>query len=314
MLSIVVVSRNDDHGDNLLDRMSACFAAFDAYYHKYDWDVEIVVVDWNPPQRRLLLHEVFGDVYDIPMRFVVVPPEVHNQYLHSEIIPLYQMIGKNVGIRHARGNWVLVTNIDVIFNDRLAWHLACREDTLMENAFYRAIRFDTSLRRLPLISINEQVLLCRMNIIRVMNSPPNRLHTNACGDFTMMTKSNWEKMRGYMEWPIWSIHIDSLGLIRAKGLGLDQRVFDRSHRVYHLEHGNLWVSDKSFATQLPKLSNIYEHGNLLEKVLTGKMKNREDWGLSLLKQERVEDNVVRLSGTLTGLEQQQEVVNALPLA
>jgi hypothetical protein len=224
------------------------------------------------------------------------------------------MIGKNVGIRQARGDWVLATNIDVVFNDNLAHRLACHEDMLDRDAFYRAIRFDTSLRKLPPININEQTLLCRMNIIRVMNAPPDRLHTNACGDFTLMTKGNWQEMRGYMEWPIWSIHIDSLGLIRAKGLGLDQRVFDRNHRVYHLEHNDLWVNNKSFANELPKLSNIYNCDDFLEGVFDGRIRNESDWGLLSLEQEEVEENVIRLSGTLSaGLKQQQEIVDTLPL-
>jgi len=39
------------------------------------------------------------------------------QIAHGDKLPLFQMIAKNVGIRRARGRFVLVTNIDILFSD-----------------------------------------------------------------------------------------------------------------------------------------------------------------------------------------------------
>src|SRR5262249_12417724 len=33
------------------------------------------------------------------------------------------------------------------------------------------------------------------------------LHTNACGDFTLLAREDWARLRGYAEWPIFSWHL-----------------------------------------------------------------------------------------------------------
>ena len=36
------------------------------------------------------------------------------------------------------------------------------------------------------------------------------LHTNACGDFTLLHRDVWFALRGYPEWPMYSMHLDSV--------------------------------------------------------------------------------------------------------
>jgi hypothetical protein len=50
------------------------------------------------------------------------------------------MIGKNVGIRRARGQFVLATNVDILFSDELAEYLASRR--LERGRMYRSDRYD----------------------------------------------------------------------------------------------------------------------------------------------------------------------------
>ena len=64
------------------------------------------------------------DLGPCQVRFIEVPPEVHRRFAHAEALPLYQMIAKNVGIRRARGQFVLATNIDILFSNELARFLA----------------------------------------------------------------------------------------------------------------------------------------------------------------------------------------------
>src|SRR5262249_10127703 len=47
-----------------------------------------------------------------------------------------------------------------------------------------------------------------------------RLHTNACGDFTLMSREAWETVRGYPELEMFSMHIDSLLLYQAHWRGV----------------------------------------------------------------------------------------------
>ena len=50
------------------------------------------------------------------------------------------MIAKNVGIRRARGQFILATNIDILFSDELAEYLATRR--LEHGRMYRIDRHD----------------------------------------------------------------------------------------------------------------------------------------------------------------------------
>ena len=39
---------------------------------------------------------------------------------------------------------------------------------------------------------------------------PMNLHTNACGDFTLLSAADWANLRGYSELEVFSMHLDSL--------------------------------------------------------------------------------------------------------
>jgi hypothetical protein len=65
-----------------------------------------------------------------------------------------------------------------------------------------------------------------------------RLHTNACGDFTLMAREDWLRLGGYAEFPMYSWHIDSLFLYAADAAGIKEVVVP--YPVYHIEHGGGW--------------------------------------------------------------------------
>ena len=103
---------------------------------------ELIVVEWNPPAGPRL-HEVLklrvkSDCFAI--RFIEVPPEVHRAIRNADVIPLFQMIGKNVGIRRARGEFVLATNPDLLFSDSVIAFMA--SDKLLPDVMYRIDRHD----------------------------------------------------------------------------------------------------------------------------------------------------------------------------
>jgi hypothetical protein len=62
-----------------------------------------------------------------------------------------------------------------------------------------------------------------------------RVHSNACGDFTLLARTDWERVGGYAELEMFSLHLDSLLLYEAHYTGLRQRTLPGA--VYHLEHG-----------------------------------------------------------------------------
>src|SRR5437763_8768684 len=102
LLSVVVTSRNDDHGGSLLRRMQTFVNALAGQCQRHGLAAELVVVEWNPPADRPRLAAALrwpADAGPCRVRFVEVPAAVHRRFRHSDGLPLFQMIGKNVGIR-----------------------------------------------------------------------------------------------------------------------------------------------------------------------------------------------------------------------
>jgi hypothetical protein len=99
------------------------------------------------------------------VRIIEVPPELHRRYQHSEALPLFQMIAKNVGIRRARGRFVLATCIDLLFSDELVRFLA--SGALEPGWLYRIDRHDVPADVPADGSIEEQLEYCRRHVIRI---------------------------------------------------------------------------------------------------------------------------------------------------
>src|ERR1035437_5979878 len=167
-LSVVVTARNDDHGGNLLGRMQLFVDAWINQAKRHNLSSELIVVEWNPPAGRDRLAQALrwpGDTGPCEVRIIEVPPEVHGRYRHAEALPLYQMIAKNVGIRRARGEFILATNIDILFSDELVRFLASRR--LEKGRMYRTDRYDVA-SDIPVDgTLDEQLAYCRSHAIRI---------------------------------------------------------------------------------------------------------------------------------------------------
>jgi hypothetical protein len=411
-LSVVATARNDDHGGNPLYRMQLFVDGLIAQCDRHRLNAELVLVEWNPPTDRPRLAEVIrwpkSDGW-CTVRIVEVPSELHRTLEHSDRLPLFQMIGKNVGIRRARGKFVLATNIDILFSDELMTFLSLRKLDPLRH--YRVDRVDVPSEIDPAWSIAEQLAFCRANAIRVNYYdstvdlvdgkryriyrdvpfllrilPPSvlarthlfryllwriyafvywivagfrqpsrvparirkrlgdllragadanersggpaaasqlprllgyprlaarmlraigadlnarraefmsavawersrlRLHTNASGDFTLMSKEAWLRTAGYAELQMYSMHIDGLHLYQAHYCGIrEQRL---RHPVYHIEHGGGFkpasreLTDRLERDAIPQISNEQLMAWIYEMYVTKQpiAFNRAGWG------------------------------------
>lgn len=116
-----------------------------------------------------------------------------------------------------------------------------------------------------------------------------RLHTNACGDFTIMDKEDWFGLRGYPELEVFSFHIDSLLCYMAYHSGIKEKVL--RYKIFHIEHTAGWTpeveKDKSLYKHLSE-AKIPRVGNKQFDDWVVQMKrekkpiifNNESWGLS----------------------------------
>lgn len=167
-LSVVVAARNDDHGGDFLRRMQAFLNAFINQMQRHSLPSELIIVEWNPPETRPPLIDALKwppHLDPCCVRFIEVPPDVHRRYRYSAVLPLYQMIAKNVGIRRARGQFILATNIDIIFSDELAGYLSRRE--LESRRMYRIDRYDV-MSDVPVDgTLDQQLTYCQNHLIRI---------------------------------------------------------------------------------------------------------------------------------------------------
>ncbi len=289
-LSIVVTSRNDDHGRNMLHRMEAFIHGLAHQCRKFRLDTELIVVEWNPIQGKKRLYEAAAlpqnNAY-LDIRFIEVPGHIHNRIENADKIPLYQMTAKNVGIRRARGEFVLAAAIDLLFSDELMWMLSKR--VLDPACFYRVARYDVGKTKIPMdVTFEDRIQFCKQNLARIHTptktidvdrkaaSPTtdhqgfftqsvedlkavvsryqnDKLFTNACGDFTLMAREKWFDLRGYPEISKWSIFIDGLLLHMAHVSGLHQVILEEPMRIYHIEHDTGWAVDRETVKERPSL-------------------------------------------------------------
>jgi hypothetical protein len=414
-LSVVATARNDDHGGNPLYRMQLFVDGLMAQCDRHRLPAELVLVEWNPPSDRPRLAEVLNWPHGegwCQVRIVEVPTELHSRLEHADHLPLFQMIGKNVGIRRARGAFVVATNIDILFSDDLMHFLAKRH--LDAERFYRVDRVDVPAEIDPAWPTERQLAFCRDNAIRInyydstvdlvtgaryriyhdvpwilrllpaslhsstlvaryalwriyaffywivagFNDPravPGRirrrlerllasahaaespaagssyhmpaassllriprliesfaaafirdlgarrrefmrsmeweksrlrLHTNASGDFTLMSNEAWIRSGGYAEFEMYSMHIDGLHLYTSHYAGLrEQRLH---HPIYHIEHGGGFkpnskeLDERLTRDAIPQISNeqlmewIYE----MYKTRRPVEFNQANWGFA----------------------------------
>jgi hypothetical protein len=335
-LSVVVTSRNDDHGGNILKRMRLFQNGLLEHSRRYRFPLELIVVEWNPPENRPRLHEVLpkpGADDFLELRYITVPAWVHRRYRRAPDIGLFQMIAKNVGIRRARGAFVLSTNIDLLFSDALFRALARRQ--LREDTYYRANRCDVPDAIDPSWDLPRQLAWCETHIIRRLGRDMRYKHFNlemlglqskgaatkwlldkaafamgwywgpqkrsfhqldlfACGDFTLMSREAWHAIQGYVELDLYSLHVDSLGLVAAAALGYRQHVFPPQACTYHIDHPLGWealspLEKVKFLADRPAL----DYG-LVQEVALDALEKREplnlnppNWGYADLELEEM---------------------------
>src|SRR5262249_39332166 len=99
------------------------------------------------------------------VRIIEVPECVHRRFQHSRSLPLFQMIAKNVGIRRARGRFVLATNIDILFADELIAYIAAGK--LEPHRLYRIDRHDVMADVPYPAAVTDQLAWCRAHLLRV---------------------------------------------------------------------------------------------------------------------------------------------------
>ena len=74
--------------------------------------IELLIVEWNPPKdkRRVIDAFRFRASSYLNYRIITIPNSLHQIMQNRGGSPLHEFEGKNVGIRFARGEFVVCTN------------------------------------------------------------------------------------------------------------------------------------------------------------------------------------------------------------
>lgn len=255
-LSVVVVGRNDDYGVNFLERLNTFICSLDWQVRNYPNLIELIVVEWNPQSDRAPLKDVLVKTNNLDIKIITVPPEVHSTIGHPS--PVLEFYGKNVGIRRARGEFVLTTNPDILFSNELIEWLSTRK--LRTGCYYRTDRHDFHGDGITQVSIGELIpfALSKTFVSHIVgaaesedipvvqpvelkdlpSTPPDSrgIHTNGCGDFILASKEVFFTVRGLFENPDVRYHMDSYSIIRMDANGIKQVTVTAPMCIFHQDH------------------------------------------------------------------------------
>jgi hypothetical protein len=309
MISFVVTARNDNYGGDFLERTQAFVNVLLTLCERYSLEMELVMVEWNPPpeNHRLAMALKWPESpRHCRVRIIEVPEDLHRKLPHSEKKPMFEYIAKNVGVRRALGEYIIVTNPDILYSEELIKFLASWQ--LSPQQTYRSMRYDVQ-GPVPISeSVDELLEYCRRHVIRrndylyshyyntskaanIKNIikgvigdiiwrtkyfPYRRPFTNASGDFFMMHRSHWHHLLGYPQIIGADIHglfhTDSFMMYEALFHGLKEVDLPNQLRIYHQEHDR------------PTNTDIYspEIAAIRARLLKGRKPikfNDESWGL-----------------------------------
>jgi hypothetical protein len=129
-------------------------------------------------------------------------------------------------------------------------------------------RRTVSLRRL--LAVVPEIVSSRWAGLRLLfldERARMRLHTNACGDFTLLSREGWALTHAYPELQLFSMHIDSLFMYEAHYHGIPEEFLP--FRAYHIEHSHGFRPDEE---------SVIELASRLEKVAVPQISNEEFLG------------------------------------
>ncbi|MBI1286582.1 MAG: hypothetical protein GC178_03295 [Flavobacteriales bacterium] len=142
-LSIVAVGRNDDYGGDFRLRLQT-FVRW-TFHHLTEARIrsELIFVNYNPvdgsPIEDFIEWPRSNQWVDV--RIVTVPGLIHKETVaESKVkdVPVLEYVAKNVGIRRARGRFIMAMNPDIVMSEALFPKLK----KLKKGTYYRANRSD----------------------------------------------------------------------------------------------------------------------------------------------------------------------------
>jgi hypothetical protein len=280
--SAVIVSRNDNYGGNLIERASYCI---NSSISTYD---EVIYVDWNS-EHRSLLHDIKQNIkFKKNLYHFVIDPE--NAKLLTGGDPHAQkcceVLGRNIGLCRATGDWIVSTNIDIIAPEKQT--LVEKIKTFNENCFYAITRIGVDLSTIQdFNSQNGYTEYSEINFIRnfLMSTTIKERNfqeklfsgddysiINCCGDFQIAHRNIWHTIRGMEEELIYPLYADTNVQKKAIKHGFQLKaIYDPP--LFHINHGR---GGGGFLDGINRKCNDHFRAIINQETT----QNSETWGFS----------------------------------
>lgn len=247
-LSIVGWTRNDGYTDDYVRRTNLAIGFLARQLERHRVPSEIIIVEWNPPADRPLLSDILaldGEHSHVTVRFITVDGRFHKGPKGWQTRGMHGGNAANVGLRRARGRFVTPKAVDTFYSEQLVQKIAKME--LDDQSVYRCDRLDVLPDPAWLECPDESLLeALAQNIVhrndRLTHSIDWKirdLHTNASGDFMLMSAKTWHAVRGYQKDPtVLCLDADSIALHAAAAHGAREVCWEDGCNVFKVQHTN----------------------------------------------------------------------------
>ncbi|KAI8976164.1 hypothetical protein BDB01DRAFT_803495 [Pilobolus umbonatus] len=304
-ISIVIVTRTDDYAGGQHHRLQNFIDSTFLLAEKSRQKIEILFIEWNPPEKRRRLIDAFRYRYSpyLTYRIITIPPSLHAIVKNRGNSPLHEFEGKNVGIRFARGEFVVCTNQDDIWSHNFI--NAVQSKVFKKDVIYIQHQaahnihdnLPPSIVRLPAFPDDEVIYdSCQLgeqkwgeyvlpdpitvtskNYNEIENKTTTMNILNAAdqaGDFTMAHRDTWKIPRGYREegGVAW---MDIEFICTAAWTHDIDVVYVKPGFTCHQEHSNIWESNKEAMNDNRDIDM-----SKIERKEKVYMNKEGEWGLS----------------------------------
>jgi hypothetical protein len=192
-VSIVMASRVDDLRGDSVSRLRNSIEFLQYLCAHHNVSAEVIIVEWNPFRHQQTLSDALRPAVNasspIPVRIITVSPDLHATVESGTGETFFEFLAKNAGARRARGEFILITNGDIVLNDAVFRALALRR--LDADAYFRVPRVELGMA----FDVAEPFEARREPPI-LMQRPGNSLHGKSMfsGGIDVLRGNRWSQM------------------------------------------------------------------------------------------------------------------------
>lgn len=287
-LSIIIACRDDDYGYNILHRLEKGIESNIKFLEKNNITYEYVIVDWCPlpGKKNLYQLDLFNKFKDKNIKHIIIDKSIiDKEKLNPNVF--YEFFGKNAGVVNATGDYLLLTNCDIVLSSKLTKDIKQVIESKNKNNFYRP-KFRWNMQFLE----NDEVKVLREWDLPENSTMDREIVGAYSGDFVLVDRNVFvnkcqgydEVFYGHRDFLKWQTGMDSESCWNLKNKGIKCIVFDSGY--FHIDHSNVIPTSPH---DIKLLDGHYR--------VDVSYDNKPDWGYRNYNKEIIQNNVIKYSAS-----------------